>query len=406
MKNIFHPCSSISKLLYIQAIAILFSFFQCRDTMSFDNINTVTPQESTINADALRGIHLLYNLKFEAAETHFQKVIVDSPEKPIGYFYMAMATWSRLAAGFWGPETVKEYTKRIDQTIKIAKRRIDSGQADSYDYFYLGGALGFKGRFELMERKWFSAFLLASDAIDALNICLEMDPDNKDVMLGLGIFDYYTAKFSGVLKFLAYLLLHRGNTVEGIRKLNVAAHEAVYSTSEAKNTLLHIYLFLEEDYVNSLPLTEDLASKYKDNPHFEFFKGIIYMRQGRETDYKNILRNLQTRSQQEASQKTSLFWERRALYLEAANHLFHGLYAEARETLMKILAQSDPVNDPGMIAWPVLKLGMSYDLEGNREKAREYYQQIMNMKNGSGAQFLAEKFHGKPPEKGDPFIGY
>jgi tetratricopeptide (TPR) repeat protein len=400
------PRSFLSKFLYVQAIAVLFFSFQGRGVCSLDNSNTLTPQESRINENALRGIHLLYNLKFEDAETEFQRVIVDSSDKPIGYFYMAMATWSHLAVGFWGPDNVKEYKKRIDKTIKVARRRIDSGHADSFDYFYLGGALGFKGRFELMERKWFSAFLLASDAIDALNICLEMDPENKDVMLGLGIFDYYTAKFSGVLKFLAYLLLHRGNMAEGIRKLTVAANEAVYSATEAKNTLLHIYLFLEEDYVNALPLTKDLASRYKDNPRFEFFKGIIYMRQGRETEYKNILQKIRASSQQESLYETSLFWEKRSLYLEAANQIFHGSHAEARDTLMKILAQPDPINDPGMIAWPLLKLGMSYDLEGNREKARQYYQQIMSMKNGSGAQFLAEKFHGEPPKEGDPFIGY
>ena len=59
-----------------------------------------------------------------------------------------------------------------------------------------------------------------------------------------------------------------------------------------------------------------------------------------------------------------------------------------------------------MIAWPLLKIGMSYDLENKRKMALDYYNNILEMKNGAGAQFLAEKYIDEPPERGDPFLGY
>ena len=59
-----------------------------------------------------------------------------------------------------------------------------------------------------------------------------------------------------------------------------------------------------------------------------------------------------------------------------------------------------------MIAWPLVKMGMSYDLEGDRKKAIKYYDQVLNMENGSGAQFMAKRMLANPPEKNDPFIGY
>ena len=90
------------------------------------------------------------------------------------------------------------------------------GKADSYDYFYLGGALGYKGRLKLMEQHWFSSYLIAVQAIDALKKCSEMDPDNKDVLLGLGMYDYYTDRFSGVLKFLTRTFLHKGDKEKGL----------------------------------------------------------------------------------------------------------------------------------------------------------------------------------------------
>jgi hypothetical protein len=200
------------------------------------------------NPKILEGIHLIYDRRFADAENLFRKITIDSPEDPSGHFYLAMITWSRLAAGFWTKETVEEYKKRIDRVIAVAQARVDNENAGSYDFFYLGGALGFKGRFELMKGNWFASFLLASDAIEALKTCREMAPDNKDVLLGIGTFDYYTARLSGVLKFLTYFLLHRGDKKEGIRKLYEAARHATYSSTEAKSVLLHIQLFLRKRF--------------------------------------------------------------------------------------------------------------------------------------------------------------
>ncbi len=163
------------------------------------------------NREIIQGIHLLYDWEFDRAEKLFSGMFFNNPKDPAPYFYHAMVTWSRLASGFWNRKYVDQYGERIEKTISVAKTKIKNGNADSYTYFYLGGALGFKGRFALMERKWFSSFNMAYKAIDALKTCQKMDPENKDVLLGLGIFDYYTARLSGVTKFVSSLLIGKGD---------------------------------------------------------------------------------------------------------------------------------------------------------------------------------------------------
>ena len=354
----------------------------------------------------LRGINLLYDLEFEEAEKLFFKVVAKKPDHPIGYFYTSMVTWSKLSSGFWSQDVVKEYTDRIDQTIAVARRAIDNGKQDSYTYFYLGGALGFKGRFELMQQNWLSAAGDAWDAIQALKTCLRMDPQNKDVLLGLGIYDYYTAKLSGVLKWLTYLFFHKGSKEGGLQKLHTAAEEATYSSIESKSMLIHIYMYMEEDHLKALPLVLDLCSRFRNNPRYRYFEGIIYSRLGMEGQVFRITRFMRDRSRQEALSMKAGWWFRQALYLEASHWLLQGQYSRARVCLDSVLADQDPWNDPEMIAWPVLKKGMSYDLEGEREMALRYYHEILAMENGAGAQFLAQKFADAAPAKGDPFLGY
>jgi len=381
----------------------LFSFF------TFPSLSEALGNEiksKKVNQDVIRGIEILYDWDFDQAEKLFYKVIAENPKDPIGYFYLAMVSWSQLASGFWSSEVVKEYGNRIDKAISVARQKIEEGSPDSFTFFYLGGALGFKGRFQLMERKWFSSFLLALEAIEALKTCREMDPENRDVLFGLGIFDYYTARLSGVLKFLTYFLLHQGDKEEGLRKLHLAADEAVYSSIEAKSLLMHIYLFMEEEREKALPMVKELVGRFKNNSRNKYLEGATYIFLEREPEYRAIVDIFYQRARNEASITDASLWRKRALYLEASYHLFFGQSNTARFKLESILSQAEPDNDPFMIGWPLLKMGMSWDMEDKREQAVSYYKKVMSMENGAGAQFLAEKYLQNPAKKKDPFLCY
>jgi tetratricopeptide (TPR) repeat protein len=383
--------------------------------LSFPIYQTASCQENSTNSEicqvkvcqtTLKGIELLYNLEFDVAEGLFQEVVAESPDRPAGYFYLAMVTWSRMVAGFWAPETVNEYKKRIDRTVQVAKARINNKAADISDYFYLGGALGFMGRYEMMQGKWFSSFLVSKKAIKAMKTCLKIDPDNRDILLGIGTFDYYTARLSGVLKFLSYFLLHKGDKDEGLRKLYIAAREGTYSATEAKSVLLHIYLFFEEDCSEALPLARELGESYDQDPRYPLFQGVACIRLGLDKEYIETVSYMRERSRKAPSAKKALLWKRRSLYLESIHDLFHFRYPEARSKLQLILMQTDKENDPAMIAWPIVKIGLTYDFEGDRKTAKTYYRKVMNMENASGAQFMAEEYMDKCPWEKDPALGY
>jgi tetratricopeptide (TPR) repeat protein len=332
--------------------------------------------------------------------------IRERPKDPSGYFYLAMVSWSKITAGFWTPEMVEEYGERIDETISVAEKRIQEGDADSFCYFYLGGALGFKARFLLMQRKWFSSFLLALRAVEALKTSLEMNPENRDVLLGIGVFDYYTSRLSGTLKFLSYFFLHKGDKEEGLRKLHLVAEEAIYSSAEAKSLLISIYLFMEKDHHKALPMIQDFVGRFRNNPRKRYLEGVTHIFSGNYTKCRNTVDFLYRKSLKENSVIHPLLWQRRAQYLEASLALFQGDCAGARSKLERILSSQDPERDPAMVAWPLVKMGLSYDLEEDRERALQYYQRVLAMENGAGAQFLARKYIHKPPGKKETFLCY
>jgi tetratricopeptide (TPR) repeat protein len=366
--------------------------------------DTITNQ-SQQDLNITKGIHLLYSWEFNQAEGLFLDIVKQQPQDPIGYFYLSMVTWSQLAAGFWSPEVVEEFLKRTQKTISIAKKQIQYNEANSATYFFLGGALGFKGRLQLMQHRYLSAYFLAAEAIEAFHKSLKRDPDNKDVLFGLGIYDYYTDTLSGVLRFLTYLLLHRGDKEEGLRKLHTAAAEARYSSIEAKSYLAYIYLFLESDLKKARILTQELAERFPNNPRFRFLLGVTYVQLEQEPEYKEVVTYFLQRAEENQTFMAGI-WRTHALYLEAVHSLFQGQFQEARALLTEILAMADPSLNPFMAALPLFKIGMSYDLEGKREAAVEYYERVLALRNGAGAQFLAEKYMDEPATKKDPFLGY
>jgi hypothetical protein len=208
------------------------------------------------------------------------------------------------------------------------------------------------------------------------------------------------------LKFLSYLLVHKGDTKAGLKKLNEAAEKAVYSATEAKSTLLHIYLFVEEDFIKARNLARYLVNRYEHNSRFKVLLGVSQIRLGLDNDLEKTIIDMKKKSQSPNYSKTAMMWEKRALYLEATRSLYNKKYSDARLKLSRILSKPDPQNDPLMIAWPLVKIGMSYQLANENEKAQRYYHRVMNMKNGAGAQFLAKRLLKTPPKRDDPFLGY
>jgi len=350
------------------------------------------------------GTELLYNRDFRQAEIQFLKMISEAPDHPSGHFYLAMVNWSQLASGFWTREILDLYDKRIGWAIDVAQKAVNRDRNSAEAHFYLGGSLGFKARFYLMQERYFQSFLLALRAVDSLRICRELDPDNRDVLFGLGVFEYYTAKLAGLLRFLSHFLIHPADREAGLEKLHIAADEGIVTRIEAQSTLLHIYLFMEDNPESALPLAERLTREFPENPRFPYLLGSAQLRLGQETEATIAL--LKERTDKALRPAARIIWEQHEEYLQATTHLVSGRLNEARAVLRSILARVDPQNDPFMAAFPLVKLGMSHDLAGERETALALYAQVLSMENGGGAQFLAKKYQAAAILPDDPFLLY
>ncbi len=74
-----------------------------------------------------------------------------------------------------------------------------------------------------------------------------------------------------------------------MRKLHITANEAIYSAIEAKNMLLHIYLFLEPGHFYARPLAEEQAERLKKRSSYKYLQGVTYIRLDLDSEYREVV---------------------------------------------------------------------------------------------------------------------
>ena len=126
-------------------------------------------------------------------------------------------------------------------------------------------------------------------------------PSNSDVLLGSGLFYYfsdYLPKTYPQFKS-AFGFLPPGDKTLGLQMLEISGRKALYSGVEAKYSQLEILSNLEGNHTKSLEVAKDLFSKYPNNPVFHKFLAKSYSLtldlQNAETEWINILQNVKAR---------------------------------------------------------------------------------------------------------------
>ncbi len=231
------------------------------------------------------GVKRLYSLDYARSRAAFRRIIELEPDNPFGYLCEAGGIWwqSSQEYGLFAstPSLQGLFEEDIDEAVKKSDAYIGSQdpQARADGYFVSGMALGTLGQWRLMRGHWWEAFLDGKRAIQHLKKCVQLDPTYYDAQLGLGVFDYQSARLSGVAK-LGFLLGMRGNENRGLAEIQTAVDKARYSSRQAAEFLLSIDLIDLHDFARALPLVEKLRADFPGSPYYLFLEALVRHRLG------------------------------------------------------------------------------------------------------------------------------
>jgi tetratricopeptide (TPR) repeat protein len=144
------------------------------------------PDDSRI----FRGIDYVYKLEFDSANTLFASFITENPKDPTGYFFQAMAEWWKIYLNKEDRSNDDSYLSKVDKCIKVCEQRIDENENDHWAVFLLGGVIGYRGFMNVMRDNWLKAIDDGKQGLNLIQKSYELNPANKDAVLGLAIYNY------------------------------------------------------------------------------------------------------------------------------------------------------------------------------------------------------------------------
>jgi hypothetical protein len=168
----------------------------------------------------------------------------------------------------------------VDALLDDAVRRAQAGverltdslpRADAL--FWLGTALGYRGRQAELRGNFWRAARDAHAMRGALEEAIALDPSCTDCLLGLGVYDYALARAGSLARLVMRLVgLGGGDAARGLQRMRQVAEEGGLARTEARWVYANALLREGKDEPalreEALRLLGDLTEQFPDNPIF------------------------------------------------------------------------------------------------------------------------------------------
>ncbi|MBI5167132.1 MAG: tetratricopeptide repeat protein [candidate division NC10 bacterium] len=335
-------------------------------------------------------------MDFDKAEAEFQKIIEVEKDGPLAPFFLSLVSLNRAGEEEEEPkkEELNRFLEQVGASIERAERALEKNPKDGDLSLLLGMAYGTRAIVEGSLKHYLSAYQGIKKAYRFLKSALEIDHSKHDAYYGLGIYDYSMGRLPQAYRFLASLILPEGGRDKGLQELSLAAEKGIYTRSSAKTTLMQTYVNQENNHEKALPYAEELKKRYPGNPEFYFYLGNIYSELGRFSEALAVAEEAGRAIETGRSHFKREMLPRHQ-HLLGKVYMDHGDLDKALELFKNVIA-SNSRRYAWVKAWAFVRMGMIYDLKGEREEAVLMYERALKVETRGIAKDYARKYLEEP----------
>ncbi len=366
---------------------------------------TYFAQNNEFDSLITKGIKEIYNIQFEDAQKTFDLVQKKYPKHPAGKFFSAMIIWWKITLDRDNESFDELFVERLEEVIDFCDNILDDDPNNVDAIFFKGGALGFRGRLYALRKAWFKAALDGKDALPLVFQAHKIDPDNEDVKLGFGIYNYYAEAIPEKYPFIkpAMIFFPNGNKSKGIEQLKVAAKKAKYAGIEAQFFLMTLYYQFEQDYTESLKYAKPLHENFPNNPIFEKYYGRLFIKKNNYKKAVKIFADINMKCKDNFNGYNKKL-KREAVYYIGYNFYMNGKLDSAKIFFTECENLSKEVDknldeESGFLINATLYLGMINDRLELRHEAVKKYKQVLSYREYNNSHKKAKRYLKKPRRK-------
>lgn len=349
-----------------------------------------------IEAKLQKGIDYIYNISFDSARAQFKQVVKLKPDHPAGYFFLATVEWWSILIDINNTSRDDRFYSMLDRVVDICDRRLDKDEHDVSALFFKGGALGFQGRLHGNREDWVKAANAGRQALPIVREAYKLAPENNDILLGIGIYNYYADivpdKYPFVKPFMVFF--PKGDKKKGIEQLRKASEKATYANVEATYFLLQLLQNYEGRYEEALALALKLHNRYPRNPVFDKYVGRCYIAMNQTANAEQTFNDILQKVKNHQAGYADLI-EREAHYYLGFNDFNNAKYDEALRHLYRCDELSRTLEkdeQTGFMVLANLRIGMVYDMQMKRQLAIDQYNKVLKMDDFQNAHEQAQRY--------------
>jgi len=357
---------------------------------------SIFAQNSDFDSRVNDGIKQIYNIKFAEAEKTFRSVIADYPEHPAGRFFLAMIDWWKILLDPDNESYDEIFFQKLEDVIYQSDHLLDKNPKNIDALFFKGGSIGFRGRLRAFRESWLKA---ADDGREALPIVEEaaaLDPNNMDVQLGFGIYNYYAEVIPNENPLIKPLMIFfpDGDKEKGIQQLKNTAFNGKFAKYEARYFLMTLYYRYENNSIIAGEYAKLLSDDFPDNPVFEKWRGRIAVKRGDYILADSVFRNVLLKADKNYfgySRPNSL---REAAYYVGNNLKNSGQLDSAKIYLDRCISESKKIDEEGEESGfqvnAVLFLAQMAETLNKKDEAIKFYEELLDIKDYGRSHSIAE----------------
>jgi len=321
-------------------------------------------QDAKFDSIVVKGIKQIYSIELKQAEKTFNKLITDYPNHPAGIFFLAMLDWWRILLDTSTEQRDELFYEKIEEVIEHCDKILDENRREALPLVEEAG---------------------------------ELDPDNVDVKLGFGIYNYYASVIPEKYPIVKPLMIFfpSGDKALGLKQLNEVAQNGKYTKYEARYFLMSLYYRFELNYDAAEEYSQMLKDDFPNNPVFERWRGRIAMKKGDLILADSIFKNVLWKGEQKYPGYNTLRAKREANYYVGYNHRNLGKYDSAQvyfEKCMNYSLKLDKDEESGFLINATLYLGTIKEMNKEYAAAKMYYERVLDMREFGNSHSLAESY--------------
>ncbi|MDD5361533.1 MAG: hypothetical protein PHN88_05335 [Ignavibacteria bacterium] len=341
-------------------------------------------------------VKYIYSCKFDSSKILIDNFIVTKPNSPKGYFFDVLSDWWKINIDRKNETLDEKFNDKVSKTVEVCDEVLDKNPDDFEALFYKGGALGYRGLLKSIREKWLSAADDGKQALNLMDKALEINPKNKEALLGIGIYNYFAEYVPTRYPFLKPLLIifPKGDKVKGLAQIKEASQNSKIAMYEAHYIIAYLNMNYEKNYNEGEIYASYLSNLFPENPVFERMLYSCFVGKSKFPEALEGWMKVREKSKNGVYGYNNDAVLRESDYYITLTMLKLGNIDKTDDYIYECEKLNNKLDkdDSSFKSFTCLMMGMKSDAAGDRKKAIEYYKKVLDMKEYNNSHKDANKY--------------